>query len=82
MVLNMQRYFFGLMIIDLMMNATTRLIGNGGCGGHPQNEVRKIQVPRVKVAKNTSPCHILGFYTVVKVASFVPPTSPRVGKPT
>ena len=68
--------------IERDMYLPVRLIGNGGCGGHPQNEVRKIQVPRVKVAKNTSPCHILGFYTVVKVASFVPPTSPRVGKPT
>ena len=59
----------------------TRLAGTVGCGGHPHNEVRKIQVPRVKVANNTSPCQILGFYTVVKVASFVPPTTHVWGNP-
>ena len=68
----------GLSWSSTLLVVRSRLFGNGGCGGHPHNEVRKIQVPRVKVANNTSPCQILGFYTVVKVASH----NPRVGKPT
>ena len=48
-------YLMNILKVD---NTARVLIGNGRCGGHPQNEVRKIQVPRLKVAKNTSPCHI------------------------
>ena len=63
-----------------------RLIGTGGCGGHPHNEVRKIEdflaspcrilegAPVLKllrkIEKFTSLVRILGFCTRIKVASF------------